>query len=157
MKFLEKMSREQWSWLLDRFNEGYKMEDIADWMGISSRTVVRYWEKWGLRYRPRQGLQPLEERREEFDLLQRSSKNTGNAPLTTQYLRELPLREWVWIEVLKPFDHREKTSGYYRKCYDYNDEQGFPCGYPGISFFFEYEEYGDTWVAYRHKPEEGAQ
>lgn len=78
-----------------------------------------------------------------------------NRVLSIEQLKELPLRSWVWIKVLVPFEFRDKVSAYYRKCYDYSYDQAFICGYPGLSFSFDYEDYNKTWIAYQYQPEEG--
>jgi len=72
--------------------------------------------------------------------------------LSIEQLKALPLREWVWIEVLKPFTFEEKISAYYRKQADYSHDRSFCCGYPGLSFSFDYADYNITWTAYAYKP-----
>ena len=74
--------------------------------------------------------------------------------LTIDQLKALPLCEWVWIEVLVPFECPDKVSAYFRKQFDYTHEQAFCCGYPGLSFSFDYEDYSKTWVAYTQQPKE---
>ena len=80
-----------------------------------------------------------------------------NAPLTMDELRKLPIRDWVWIEILNPdaFRSKETVSAYYRKYDGYKADEIFWCGYPGLGFGFDYSDYGKTWLAYRQKPEEG--
>ena len=73
-------------------------------------------------------------------------------PLTLDELREMPIRDWVWIDVLHS---KEAVSSYYRKYDGYKKDEIFWCGYPGLGFRFFYEDYGKTWLAYRQKPEEG--
>lgn len=80
-----------------------------------------------------------------------------NEPLALYELRRMKLKEWVWIEVLQPERFREGDSAYYRKCAQRYDDKAFSCGYPGITFDFPSEDYGKSWLAYRLKPEEGAQ
>lgn len=81
--------------------------------------------------------------------------NGLNAPLTLDELREMPIRDWVWIDVLNPdaFRSKETVSAYYRKYDGYKKDEIFWCGYPGLGFGFDYADYGKTWVAYRQKPE----
>lgn len=86
--------------------------------------------------------------REYFDL-------QGCTPLSVDKLREMPLKEWVWIEVLGT--EREQRgylskSAYYCKQHSYAPEKVFECGYPGWSTYFDYADYGKTWVAYWNKP-----
>ena len=82
-----------------------------------------------------------------------TDKDVGkNEPLTIDELRETPIRDWAWIEVLHS---KEAVSAYYRKYDGYKTDEIFWCGYPGLGFRFFYEDYGKTWLAYRQKPEEG--
>ena len=86
-----------------------------------------------------------------------ANKDAGrNEPLTLNELREMPIRDWVWIEILNPdaFRSKETVSAYYRKHDGYKKDEIFWCGYPGLGFRFFYEDYGKTWLAYRQKPEE---
>ena len=78
-------------------------------------------------------------------------------PLTLYELRQMPIRDWVWIEILNPdaFRSKETVSAYYRKYDGYKTDEIFWCGYPGLGFGFDYADYGKTWLAYRRKPEEG--
>ena len=75
-----------------------------------------------------------------------------NKALTLEELRQMPIRDWVWIDVLHS---KEAVSSYYRKYDGYKKDEIFWCGYPGLGFRFFYEDYGKTWLAYRQKPEEG--
>ena len=72
-------------------------------------------------------------------------------PLTLDELRQMPIRDWVWIDVLHS---KEAVSSYYRKYDGYKKDEIFWCGYPGLGFRFFYEDYGKTWLAYRHKTED---
>ena len=72
-------------------------------------------------------------------------------PLTLDELRQMPIRDWVWIDVIHS---KEAVSSYYRKYDGYKKDEIFWCGYPGLGFRFFYEDYGKTWLAYRQKPEE---
>lgn len=76
-----------------------------------------------------------------------------NDPLTLDELREMSLHDWLWIEILIPSSFKQKESCYYCKFADYGDEKSFWCGWPGTVFAFDYVDYGKTWVAYHHKPE----
>ena len=76
-----------------------------------------------------------------------------NEPLTVDELRILPLESWLWVEILDVDAFRWKEeSSYYRKQLDHTNNEAFCCGYPGIGFEFEYEDYGKTWLAYRRPP-----
>ena len=78
-------------------------------------------------------------------------------PLTLEQLKSMDLLEWCWIEVLVPFDFELKVSAYYQK-QEVGTERTmlktFWCGYPGMTFGFDYCNYGKTWLAYAHKPEQ---
>ena len=78
---------------------------------------------------------------------------TNRNPLSIEQLKGLSEGEWVWIEVLIPFSYEHKISAYYKKQYDYSHGRAFCCGYPGLSFGFNYIDYEKTWVAYRTQPE----
>lgn len=75
-----------------------------------------------------------------------------NDPLTLERLRCMKIEEWVWIEILEPSALRKTKSGYYRKHGDFTCDEAFCCGWPQA--VLEYEDYGNTWLAYRHKPED---
>ena len=85
-----------------------------------------------------------------------TNRNGLNEPLTLEELRKMPIRDWVWIEILNPdaFRSKETVSAYYRKYDGYKADEIFWCGYPGLGFGFDYADYGKTWLAYRQKPEE---
>lgn len=79
-------------------------------------------------------------------------------PLTLDELREIAecvvTCPWVWIEVITPHSKcKDEVSAYYRVQNDYTRGRAFCCGYPGMSFAFDYADYGKTWLAYRTKPE----
>ena len=81
-----------------------------------------------------------------------TDKDVGkNEPLTLEELRKMPIRDWVWIDVLQS---KEAVSSYYRKYDGYKKDEIFLCRYRGLEFRFFYEDYGKTWLAYRQKPEE---
>lgn len=64
-----------------------------------------------------------------------------NNPLTLEELREMD-GEPVWVEC----PTNQKCS-----CWGYHDEDGFN----GYCAYFDDDEYGKVWLAYRRKPEEG--
>ena len=83
--------------------------------------------------------------------------NEWETPITLGDLRQMPIRDWVWIEILNPdaFRSKETVSAYYRKYDGYKKDEIFWCGYPGLGCGFDYADYGKAWLAYRQKPEEG--
>ena len=82
--------------------------------------------------------------------------NEWETPITLGDLRQMPIRDWVWIEILNPdaFRSKETVSAYYRKYDGYKKDEIFWCGYPGLGFGFDYADYGKAWLSYRQKPEE---
>lgn len=78
-----------------------------------------------------------------------------NDPLTLDELRELPALDWVWVELL--FPQYGMDTGYYIKQIIGPDTDNFGVGYPRIFVRnLPYTLYGNTWLAYRRKPEEDA-
>lgn len=58
---------------------------------------------------------------------------------------------WVWIEMLTPDDPNNfpfKASGYYQIKGSTCPGWSLHCGYPGVSYQFEFNTYGKDWVAY---------
>ena len=77
-----------------------------------------------------------------------------NDPLTPEELREMG-KDWVWIELKVPL--YRMSSGWHVNHPRFSDVDKFCCGYPGIVIRdLPYSGYGDTWLAYRRKPEEDA-
>ena len=76
-----------------------------------------------------------------------------NEPLSVEDVKSLPVKSWVWIEILDVSRFRWKAEcAYYRSHLDYTSGEAFCCGYPGMGYEFEYEDYGKTWLAYRQQP-----
>lgn len=77
-----------------------------------------------------------------------------NTPLTPDELREMG-KDWVWIELLDPYYRME--NGYYIKHeIEGPPRDSFQCGYPRIWVRdLPYSLYGDDWLAYRCRPEDG--
>lgn len=89
--------------------------------------------------------------REAAEILQEN--DSANRPLTLDELRNLPEKEWVWIECLEPIPYTN-GSAYYCKIEAIRPEVMFECGYPGWGTAFRYEDYDKAWLAYRRKPKE---
>ena len=90
--------------------------------------------------------------------LREQAERENPKPLTLDELWQMELNEWLWIEALEPFSYPNKISAYYQR-HEYGTADGamketFACGYPGITFGFDYCDYGKTWLAYRERPEE---
>ena len=83
-------------------------------------------------------------------LRQQERFGEANKTLTLDELRQMPIGDWVWIDVLHL---KEAISSYYMKYDGYKKDEIFWCGYPGLGFRFFYEDYGKTWLAYRQKKE----
>lgn len=90
--------------------------------------------------------------KEQRDYINSTADVAEIKPFTVKELKTLPLRSWVWIEVVEPSDYEEKVSAYYRKHEDYTNEKTFYCGYPGLSFSFHYKDYGKAWLAFTYQP-----
>lgn len=91
--------------------------------------------------------------RAAVDRLTELSAPPPNPPLTLEELRGMG-EEWVWIELPVPLYRMD--SGYYVKKAQFSTEDIFCCGYPhSLVMNLKYSGYGDGWVAYRRKPEEG--
>ena len=84
-------------------------------------------------------------------LQKQEAVTNAHEPLTLYELRKMPIRDWVWIDVIHS---KEAVCSYYSKYDGYKTDEIFWCGYPGLGFRFFYEDYGKTWLAYRQKPEE---
>lgn len=84
----------------------------------------------------------------------RANDPPPNDPLTIEELQEMEQREWVWIKFLIP--HYGVSSSYYITHKENPNRNYFQCGYPNYWLCnLPYYLYGDTWLAYRRKPEEG--
>ena len=74
-----------------------------------------------------------------------------NPPLTLEELRGMG-KDWVWIKLLVPL--YGMSSGWHVNHPKFSDVDKFCCGYPGVVIRdLPYSEYGDTWLAYRRRPE----
>ena len=83
---------------------------------------------------------------------------------TVDEIREMPLTEWIWIEVNRKTlgwitdrerdlsDYMVGCSGYYKRYHDYHEDE-FVYGWPGCSFSLPYDTYGKDWVAFNTKEE----
>lgn len=84
----------------------------------------------------------------------RTQLDPPNDPLTLEELREMG-DEWIWIEILVPGYFFRLTSGYYTKKAWSSTVHKLCCGCLNlIAGDFAYATYGDTWLAYRRRPEE---
>lgn len=88
-----------------------------------------------------------------------------STPLTIEQLKELmpnvsdiqpsSKRQWIWIEVFNAPEQptfSKKISAYYRAEADYTRGKSFCCGYPGISYAFDFADYGKHWIAFWSNP-----
>lgn len=75
-------------------------------------------------------------------------------PLSKEEIQELPNKAWVWVEVLddKAFTHPQQKTGWYRNVSAEMSDDIFACGYPGVTFGFEFKDMGITWKASRKGP-----
>lgn len=95
--------------------------------------------------------------RDAADMLEQLTAEPTNEPLTLEELRGIGTGEWLWIECLERFKFDKAVSAYYRKHSDYTQGACFCCGYPGISFGFDFSDYRISWLAYRRKPDGGGE
>lgn len=84
--------------------------------------------------------------------------DSTNHRLKLDELKNMKIGKWVWIgRIYNPerpaASYASTVSAYYRKQEDYTRGRAFCCGYPGISYAFDYSEYGETWAAYRYEKE----
>lgn len=86
--------------------------------------------------------------------LQKTAALPPNHPLTLDELKEMPCKEWVWIENMESIPYTN-GSAYYCKTEAIRPEAMFECGYPGWSTAFRYEDYCKNWLAYHCRPEVG--
>ena len=57
---------EQWRWIKERYDEGYSMETLADFLGIDRRSIRTGFVRLGFYPGIKTELPPLEPRKEEF-------------------------------------------------------------------------------------------
>lgn len=86
-------------------------------------------------------------------------QTTPCLPLTVEELRAMPLQKWVWVEILvqpKWDIWQTPDSGYYQKKEtlgeDWRCGTTFTFGHPGRLYGFEYDKYGEEWLAYNLEP-----
>lgn len=58
----------QWNWIADRIDEGYKVHELADFIGMNSENIRYNLFKIGRRLRPEDRV-PLDMRKKEFNSL----------------------------------------------------------------------------------------
>lgn len=76
----------------------------------------------------------------------------GPRPLELDKVKSLQVRSWLWIDILKEHRPRSPVSGYFRVQEDYTKGDALCAGYPGITYEFEYADYGRTWVGFQFQP-----
>lgn len=62
-------SRRQWDWVAERWQEGYTLRQLGDFLGLAKETVRRRFQRMGLRPYSKQELPDLAERKSEFNQL----------------------------------------------------------------------------------------
>lgn len=58
----------QWNWIADRLDDGYKLHEVADFVGINGKNIRDNLLAIGRRLRPEERI-PLNERKKEFNAL----------------------------------------------------------------------------------------
>jgi hypothetical protein len=71
----------QWNWIADRVEEGYKVSEIADFIGMHNQNVYENLCSIGRRLRPEERI-PLNERKKEFNSL----ANDGSPSIDNYYV-----------------------------------------------------------------------
>ena len=81
---------------------------------------------------------------------------TPQIPLSLEKVLSFPVGKWIWIECLIDFEHPNQKSAFYKRCPGMGQiaDNIFWCGYPGLTFGFNFDDYGTDWIAYRNCPEE---
>lgn len=81
-------------------------------------------------------------------------RSETNAPLTLDEVKALKPGDWVYIVLsnFTAYQHRNHVSAYYQVYRDHSGGEALVCGYPGLIFDHEFDEYGKTWTAYRIQP-----
>ena len=74
---MRQMSEAQWQWIIARYREGYSKKAICLFLGMHRTTLFRILQRRGVIPEAQDALEPLEERRNEFEALgARPKKNT---------------------------------------------------------------------------------
>ena len=66
---------EQWRWVKERYDEGYSMEMLAEFLGIDRRTIRTNFVRMGFYPSVKADLPPLVNRRKEFQSLAIETEN----------------------------------------------------------------------------------
>ena len=69
---------EQWKWVKERYDEGYSMETLADFLGIYRHTIRTAFIRLGFYPGIKADLPPLESRKIEFIRLGAEEDGRGN-------------------------------------------------------------------------------
>lgn len=68
----------QWKWIKERFDEGYSMEALAEFLGINRRSIRMAFVRYGFYPGVKMELPPLESRKIEFIRLGAEEDGRGN-------------------------------------------------------------------------------
>lgn len=71
---MKKLTEEQWHWIIDRYHEGYPQTELAKFLGMWRNTLFRNLQRRGAIPYGVDELDPLEDRRQEFEELGRKRK-----------------------------------------------------------------------------------
>ena len=67
MGFAKSITKKQWQWTFDRYLEGYRLNELTEFLGVNKRTLTRYWDFYGMKkIRDEIAMQPLSTRKSEF-------------------------------------------------------------------------------------------
>ena len=73
----------QWRWIKERYDEGYSMKSLADFLGINRRSIRTAFLRLGLYPETKAALPPLADRRQEF-LSLRTEGLTQDSPVESE-------------------------------------------------------------------------
>lgn len=74
------------------------------------------------------------------------------APFSREELSTIEPGRWLWLESLAPEPACLEKSTYVMVVSNTDGGQSFRCGYPGLEYQLDYDEYGHQWLAYPRQP-----
>lgn len=70
------LNEAQWQWVIDRYHEGYTQKSISEFLDMWPNTLFRNLQRLGVILPNGYELEPLEDRRKEFEELGKPKKET---------------------------------------------------------------------------------
>ena len=84
----------QWKWVKERYDEGYSMEALSDFLGINRRSIRAAFVRLGFFPEKKADLPPLAELREEFQAL-RTEDRASASPVECESAGEFKAVKWL--------------------------------------------------------------